>query len=371
MSLDIKKPLVFNKRSDAPSSAKVVDAYQGALKELFFIDNPKFKKGAPEAEKKLKNFLKNQKISDIWIYYAWKNLLVRSVPEELYFRLRTARNRNIISEEEQKNYRKIKIGIAGLSVGSAVLSALVISGGPKTIKIADFDTVELTNLNRLRASLADIGESKTLVAARQVWELDPFAEIYPFPDGISKRNIANFLLNEPRLDIFVDEMDSIDLKILSRLICREHKIPVLMATDNGDGVILDVERFDLESKREIFHGLIGEIRAADVQDLDYRKWLELATKIVVPEYLTERMQDSLLVIGKTIPAIPQLGTSASLAGSVIAYALRRLANGQALPSGRYQIGLEEKLDPIYNQPKEIKKRKKNTQEFIKKFGQKK
>ena len=101
-----------------------------------------------------------------------------------------------------------------------------------------------------------------------------------------------------------------------------------MATDNGNSVILDVERFDQEPNRAIFHGLVGEMRATDVENLSYKDWLQLATKIVGAEYLTERMQDSLVEIGHAISAVPQLGTTAAIAGSSVAYVIRRIANRQ-------------------------------------------
>lgn len=360
-------PIIFKNKKNLPRGTTLTDAFKTVLKELFFIRNPKYKKGRPETNKFLNDFLSEQKIRDNWIYYPWKKTAVRSLPEDLYFKLRTARNRDIINQGEQTNYRNIKIGIAGLSVGSAALSALVISGGPKIMKIADFDVVEVSNLNRIRATLLDVGINKTEIAARMVWELDPFAELYLWDKGLDKNNIEEFILGKPKLNIFIDEMDSLDLKVVGRLICKKNKIPVLMATDNGDGIILDVERFDLEPKRSIFHGLLENTSVEKYKNLDYKKWLELATKIVDPKYLTTRMQESLLSIGKTIASVPQLGTSATLAGSAVSFAVRKIASKEPLLSGRYIINLEEKLVPEYLSKGNILKREQKTKEFLEKF----
>jgi len=364
------KPLIFSSEKEAPSGAALIEAFESSLRELFFIRNPHLKKHTPESEESLKIFLNTHGIHPIWIFYPWLNTLIRTVPEDIYFELRTARNRNIITQEEQEKYRNAAVGIAGLSVGSSALCALAMGGGPKTIKIADFDTIEISNLNRMRAGLSDVGKNKTLVAAYNVWGLDPFADLAIWDQGVSRETIRDFILGTPRLDVFIDEMDSLDLKILSRLICREQKIPVLMATDNGDSIILDVERYDQEPDRAIFHGLVGDMKAEDVTNLTYKDWLVLATKIVGPDYLTERMQESLINIGKTIPAVPQLGTTAAIAGSSISYAVRRIVNGQDMPSGRYAIGLEEKLIPQYMNEENIQKRQEKTQEFINSFGKK-
>jgi len=362
------KPQIFYRREDVPSGAKLVEAFDSSCRELFYIEHPQYKKNMTEAKDPLDDFLKNHGIKDTWVYFSWSNTAVHSLPEDIYLKLRTSRNRNIIKEEEQKKYRDIKVGIAGLSVGSGVVSSLVISGGPKTLKIADFDIVEVSNLNRIRANIMDVGLNKTDVAARQIWELDPFADLHLWDKGLNKDNLEEFLLENPRLDVFVDEMDSIDLKILTRIICRRNKIPVVMATDNGDGIILDIERYDEEPERPLFHGLVGDIKPEDVTNLDFKKWIQLATKIVGPEYLTERMQESLLDIGKHIAAVPQLGTSAQVAGSSTAYVIRRIANNQEIPSGRYTISLEERLIPGYSGKEQTEVRKEKTKQFQERFG---
>jgi len=69
--------------------------------------------------------------------------------------LRTARNKNFITAAEQKRYRNLKIGIMGMSVGSNVIWPLVASGGPKFLRIADADTIEISNLNRMLAPILE------------------------------------------------------------------------------------------------------------------------------------------------------------------------------------------------------------------------
>lgn len=360
-------PVIFKDKKEIPTTAKLVEAYTNSLEELFFIENPQFKKGMPGVSEALHDFLSNASYDHIWVYYPWCNTAVHTLPEDIYFKLRTSRNRHVIHDDEQIAYRNLSVGVAGLSVGSAIVSALVVSGGPKNIKIADFDTVEVTNLNRIRASLLDVGINKTEITARNVWELDPFANLELWSSGITKETLEKFLLDK-KLDVFIDEMDSLDLKIAARFICREHKIPVVMATDNGDGVILDIERFDTEDNLPIFHGLLGEVKPEDFGDMDYRKWLQLATKIVGPEYLTPRMQESIMAIGKTIPSVPQLGPSATMAGATVAYTVRQIANKNKIVSGRYTVSLEEKLVPGFNSPESIKSRQEATEVFKNNFS---
>lgn len=367
--MSTEKPKIFAELKAVPPNSIHVEAFESALRELFFIENPAMKNKSAKFQERLQKFLDVSDVKPIWVYYPWLNKAVRTVPEDIYFILRTARNRDIITTKQQNKFRSMQIGVAGLSVGSAAIQALVISGGPKKIKIADFDVTEITNLNRIRAELADVGVNKTEVAAKSVWAIDPFAELELYEQGLTAENLEHFI-SKPRLDIFIDEIDDIDLKVRSRLLSRQNKIPVLMATDNGDAVILDVERFDQEPQREILHGLFGKIEPEKLAKLDYKQWLELATKIINPEYLTESMQDSLLKIGKEISAVPQLGSTASIAGAAIAFAVRKIANNEPMPSGRYLISLEEKLVPEYNSPQSVELRMKKTIAFKNLFPKK-
>ncbi|OGF64441.1 hypothetical protein A2661_02775 [Candidatus Giovannonibacteria bacterium RIFCSPHIGHO2_01_FULL_45_24] len=337
----LEKPKVFNSQEETPAGAKEIDAFSGALEELFFVERPNLKKSMPEAKAPLEDFLKNHGIKGVWIYYPWKNAVVHTLPEELYFKLRTARNRNIITEDEQRNYRNVKIGTAGLSVGSAIAEVLSGTGGPKILKIADPDVVELTNLNRIKATLLDVGSEKTEITAKQIWELDPFAEIYCLDGGINKNNIEEFISGEPKLDIFIDEMDDLEMKFLSRIICAKNGIPILMATDNGEGVILDVERYDLDRNYPPFHGLLGNLKIEDLAGLSRRQWVEMAIKIIGADYLVERLKISLAEIGKTLSGVSQLATGAKISGAAVARAVRLIANKENLASGKYKLNLEE------------------------------
>ena len=363
----IRTPKIYKDKEELPEGTEVVDIVDSALKELFIVENPHFKNSPDNLGEQIKNFSSEYEKDIIWAYLPWKNIAIRMPSEAVYYKLRTARNRNIIREEEQEKYRNCHAGIVGLSVGSSILASLVMTGGPKKIKIADFDVLETTNLNRLRGKIFDIGKVKTDIAAKETWELDPFADLELWHEGVTKDTIENFILS-PKLDIFIDEMDSIHIKILSRIICKENRIPVLMATDNGDSIILDVERFDLEPERPIFHGLLNDDDQKNLEDLTFKDWLKLATKIVDAEYLTPRMQESLLDIGqKKIPSVPQLGTTAAIAGAAVAYAVRQISNGVSLPSGRYTLGLESTISKNYNEEEQVVERKKRTEEFKSKF----
>ncbi len=341
---DVIKPKVFTSKRKFPRGTEIIETIDGSLRELFFSRYPRLKGKISDADTRLQKFLDKNRKSGVWVYYPWASKVVHSLPEDLYFELRTNRNKNLITKSEQLKYRKSIVGVAGLSVGSSIVSTLVITGGPKIMKIADFDSVEVSNLNRIRAKLTDVGMSKAFVAAREAWEVDPFLELEIWDKGISLKTIKSFIAGSPKLDILIDEMDNVPLKIAARLICQAQRIPVVMATDNGDGVILDVERFDLEPRRKIFHGLIKESEFdPEAMTRDRKEWLKAVKKIIGVKYMTKRHVESLKEIGRTLAGVPQIGTAAFIAGAAVAFAVRKIAVGEPLPSGRYLIDLEHSL----------------------------
>jgi len=88
-------------------------------------------------------------------------------------------------------YEKMKrscVGIAGLGgLGSNIASALVRSGIGKLV-LADFDRVELSNINRQAYYLRDIGRKKTEALAEILREINPFCEIITHNVRIDEKN---------------------------------------------------------------------------------------------------------------------------------------------------------------------------------------
>ncbi|MEK7083739.1 MAG: hypothetical protein AAB932_00710 [Patescibacteria group bacterium] len=70
-------------------------------------------------------------------------------------------------------------------------------------------------------------------------------------------------------------------------------------------------------------------------------FLETKEQISLEEMLTERLKETLAQLGQTVTAIPQLGSTTAVGGSAVSYAIRRIANAQPLPSGRYIVPIDE------------------------------
>src|SRR5579859_365272 len=107
-----EKPKIYSDSPRLPKGTKKIDALERTLVELFFVENPTIPKDAPAAKKLVKEFIAQRlpKEKGVWAYYPWHKTAIRIPSEKIYHQLRTIRNRNLITEKEQKNYRDARIG---------------------------------------------------------------------------------------------------------------------------------------------------------------------------------------------------------------------------------------------------------------------
>jgi hypothetical protein len=348
---------------------RVVDDYEEQERELFGVKNPTlvYAPGFEETFQKHYDALREKGLETegAWAYFAWSNTLTHILPESDFFTVRTARNKNLITKEEQDLYYRATIGIAGLSVGSSVAFALVLQGGAKHIKLADMDRLALSNTNRVLSGTHELGSLKVEMAARRIYEINPYATIELFPDGLQPENIDRFFEG---LNIIIDEIDNLAVKYLIRERAMKLGIAVVMAADNGDNAVVDVERYDLNRDTPFFHGRMGEVTYEMLNSLDKFGIGKMITKLVGPENVTVRMQQSLLEMGKTIVSWPQLGGAALINGAAVAYCVRKILNKEPLEDSRALISLDEKLVPNYDGEESVNSRATATESFKKIFG---
>ncbi|MFD9663766.1 Rv1355c family protein [Rhodococcus sp. NPDC059968] len=282
----------------------------------------------------------------VWAYYSWRRTVVRLLGPASFRLLRLDRNRTKITAQEQERLRDVTVGIVGLSVGHAVAVALTLEGACGGLRLADFDTLELSNLNRVPGTVLDLGVNKAVVAARRIAEIDPYVTVTLWEGGLDVESVAEFL---DGTDVVIDECDSLDVKVSLRREARRRGLPVLMAT--SDRGLLDVERFDLEPDRPVFHGVIGDVDVESLAGLGSRDKIPLVLRILDAGQLSATMAASLVEVDETISTWPQLGGEVLLGGAEVAAAVRRIGLGQPLASGRCRMDLDQHLDALTDPPR--------------------
>ncbi|MBI3572386.1 ThiF family adenylyltransferase [Candidatus Kaiserbacteria bacterium] len=317
----------------------VVDTYAEQCAELAQIRDPQSLGGTPT--------LLAESPGERFVYYPWRRALVRIVGARAYAELRTNRNRELLTPDEQERFAKARIGFAGLNVGNPGAVCIALEGGARAMKLADFDPLSLTNLNRFRSGIPDLGVNKATLTARQILEIDPYYDLELYDKGLAPSNVEQFMTS-PQLSLLVEETDALPLKISVRESAKRARIPVIMVTGNGEGVILDVERYDLEPELPILNGLLSErvARAAvspATKALPPREKAHLARDFMGSRYLDQRLLNSFNAFGTTLVGIPQLAESSFMRGAALCYAAKAIILGRLLSSGRYSFSFSEQL----------------------------
>lgn len=278
-----------------------------------------------------------------WVFYPWSGELVHLLDRENFEDLRSIRNRDLINKQEQSLLSDFNATCFGMSVGSAGALALGVVGASRRIKLVDGAVVSGSNLNRILTGVSSVGIQKSEVISRKLHEMNPYMEIGVY-DKVDESNINAIFDSKWNSNVIIDEIDDIEMKVKLRVEARKRAIPVLMATEIGDTVILDVERFDIDPKRQLFHGIVPNIEdLLDRKVENQREWMKHAVNIIGPKNMHIKMQESLLKIGASIVTHPQLGPTVMMTGGILATAVKYLALNQPMDSGRYVISLEKLL----------------------------
>lgn len=332
--------------------ASVHDGLEQQLKELIRAKEPQrqFTPDALNAAVQAHLAGLDMLMYGVWVHYPWNGKLVHLLDEAEFAMVRTDRNRNKITRDEQQLLAGKRVGVIGLSVGQSVSLTLALERSFGEIRLADFDTLELNNLNRIRSGVHEMGNLKVVNTAREIAELDPFLKVTIFPEGLTQANMDRFFTEGGNLDLLIEECDSVDIKILARQKARALGIPVVM--DMSDRGCMDVERFDLEPDRPLMHGWIDhlDLEAAG-RPMTNEEKIPYMLPIVGTETLSTRMKASMIEMGETISTWPQLASSVTLGGAMTADVHRRIMLGQFTASGRWYVDLDERIGPTLDTPR--------------------
>ncbi|WP_438004720.1 Rv1355c family protein [Sorangium sp. So ce321] len=329
---------------------QVFDTIDRQLRDLVKTRHPRRTLGDQEIARLVEEHLRGvPRLSyGVWVHYPWSHRLVHLLDEAEFVELRTNRNKYKISAEEQATLAGRRIGVVGLSVGQSVALTVALERSAGELRIADFDDLELSNMNRIRTGVHNLDVPKVVATARDIAELDPFLQVKCFSEGVNSDNLERFLLEGGKLDIAVDECDSLDIKLELRLRARAHRIPVVM--DTSDRGLIDVERFDLEPDRPILHGLVGDLRPERIRGLSTEDKVPYVMQIIGQDTLSTRFAATLLEVQQTVSTWPQLGSAVVHGGAAAADTARRIALGEPVRSGRYYVDLEQIISGPEQEP---------------------
>ena len=367
---DTHSPLLFrmDSLSDKAELSNIVSSNHGIriydeihvqLIELVKLRQPNKRLTLNEINLNISHHTNGKEMEDfgVWVFYPWNNCLIHILDEKDFIEVRTNRNKHKITQKEQQVLSQKSIGVIGLSVGHSIATTLALERVCGEIRLADFDTLELSNLNRINSRLENLGVNKSIIAARAISEIDPYIKVVVEKNGISEENLSSFLLTPNKVDLLIEVCDGLDVKILCREFAKKNQIPVVM--DTNDKGMLDIERFDLEPHRPIFHGLAGNLTPEILKGLTNEQKIPYILEIVGADKISTRLKASMLEVDQSINTWPQLGSSVVLGGAITTDVSRRILLNQLQKSGRFYVDVEE----IINDAELTSNSKKNESEI--------
>lgn len=345
----MRKPQVIEQKdlqTYKKRAAKVIDAIDIWAESLCGVEHPEYD-FSPNKENLVQEWVDEEYTKSggkdaygSWIFYEEESRLLHTLSEDAYFRVLSNRNQNVLTRDDLNTIRKSKICIFGQSIGGNV-AVLCAHSGFGTLSIADFDTLDPTNLNRVYYGTSeDVGRLKVDIVAERMWSINPYMNI----------DISNTIIDESNLDIFltdgkviVELIDDFFMKVKIREVARAKKIPVVMTTNLGRRMLIDIERYDLAKETKLFNGLVEEGIFQDILDhkMDPEDIVKYAKELVGKENVDPRALASLALIGKPgglhgRPQImPTVASNSGMAVTLVQWILGCYSDYNTLRSGRY------------------------------------
>jgi molybdopterin/thiamine biosynthesis adenylyltransferase len=131
----------------------------------------------------------------------------------------------------QEKLKKARIFIAGAGGLGSPSAIYLTAAGVGMIRIADYDRVGVSNLNRqILHWNVDIGKQKVISASEKLKILNPDIEIEALSQRITEENIADLVADS---DLIVDATDNLPIRYLLNKISLEKKIPLFHGAIHG------------------------------------------------------------------------------------------------------------------------------------------
>lgn len=145
------------------------------------------------------------------------------------------------------------IGLGG--VGGYALETLVRSG-IESIILVDYDTIDISNINRqIIATTKNIGTKKIEAAKLRALEINPNCKVTTLDLKLNEDNIDS--LFNFKIDYIIDACDTISVK--KRLILECHKRKIKLISSMGSGNKLDPTKFSICDIRKTSYDPIAKI----------------------------------------------------------------------------------------------------------------
>ena len=138
---------------------------------------------------------------------------------------RYIRNIGALTEQECAHLRTKTVFVAGCGGLGGSLIEMLLRLGVGTIRAADEDSFEASNLNRqLLSSPQALGHSKAEAAAARAARVNPDVHFVPIPEFLTEENAAELISG---CDAVLDALDNIRARRILARACTKENIPLI------------------------------------------------------------------------------------------------------------------------------------------------
>ena len=209
------------------------------------------------------------------------------------------------------NKAVLVLGCGG--VGGYVIESLARSN-IGTLIIVDFDTIELTNLNRQIIALdSTIGKYKVDAFEERIKDINNKCKVIKIKDKINNDNF-NELFNE-KIDFFVDACDDLNVKKLVIKECLKRNIPFISSM--GTGNKLDPSKLEIVDIRKTVNDPIARILRKYIKDEKINKKVLVCSSKELPIKTGERTPGSTAFVPSSAGLL--------ISSSIIKYFIKKTA----------------------------------------------
>nr|WP_300093478.1 HesA/MoeB/ThiF family protein [Sedimentibacter sp.] len=145
--------------------------------------------------------------------------------------VRYSRNKELISEEEQKKLSECTVAVIGLGGLGGHISEQLARLGIGNLVLIDADKVDESNLNRQQfATEENIGQLKSEAAKNRLTKVNSAVNLKCYSEYFDESNACQILSG---VDIVIDAVDNIKTRFVLQKICKDVNIPMVHGSIGG------------------------------------------------------------------------------------------------------------------------------------------
>jgi molybdopterin/thiamine biosynthesis adenylyltransferase/nitroreductase len=182
-----------------------------------------------------------------------------------------SRNRGVITPREQAVLQSMRVLCAGCGTVGASVAEPLARLGVCAFVLADPEAYDVTNLNRQRAGVGDLGRPKARVVAERILSINPHAELVILDEGLTPGNIDSAMRGVTAVFEGVDAFSDLWVKYLVHETAARRRIPVLSGVDYGGKPTVYV--FDYRHDPRPFYGKASAADHREGRTLKALSWL--------------------------------------------------------------------------------------------------